>query len=119
MEEYRSGGQEREQANEFEPTILRQENGQISSKGINADSGDILANPNNTGCKEQREQFTNGTELFTPKCSSWWEAEPGMGRVVDGLPGRVDRLKGLGNAIVPQVAFELFKAVESVHRHGA
>ncbi len=72
-----------------------------------------------TGCKEQRESITDGAELFAPKCSSWWEVEPGVGRVVDGLPNRVDRLKGLGNAIVPQVAFELFKALESIHRHGA
>ena len=82
-------------------------------------SGFISTNTNNTGCEEQREQFTDGTKQFAPKCSSWWETEPGMGRVVDGLSGRVDRLKGLGNAIVPQVAFEIFKGLESVHRHGA
>lgn len=33
-----------------------------------------------------------------------WELEPAVGRVVDGFPNRVDRLKGLGNAVVPQVA---------------
>lgn len=85
----------------------------------NSNNGRLLSNTNNTGCEEQREQVANGEKFFAPKCSSWWETEPGVGRVVDGLPGRVDRLKGLGNAIVPQVAFELFKAVESVHRHGA
>jgi DNA (cytosine-5)-methyltransferase 1 len=36
--------------------------------------------------------------------SGWWETEPDVGRVADGLPGRVDRLRGLGNAIVPQIA---------------
>ncbi len=36
--------------------------------------------------------------------SDWWAAEPNVGRVVDGLPQRVDRLRGLGNAIVPQIA---------------
>ena len=34
----------------------------------------------------------------------WWKTEPGMGRVADGIPARVDRLKCLGNAVVPQVA---------------
>ncbi len=34
----------------------------------------------------------------------WWEVEPNVGRVADGIPDRVDRLKGLGNAVVPQVA---------------
>ena len=33
-----------------------------------------------------------------------WQAEPGVGRVADGISNRVDRLKGLGNAVVPQVA---------------
>lgn len=79
----------------------------------------VFPNTNNTGCKEQRQSITDGTELFTPKCSSWWETEPGVGRVVDGLPGRVDRLKGLGNAIVPQVAYEIFSAIGAVSRHGA
>jgi len=80
-------------------------------------SGFISTNPHDTGCKEQREPITNGTKLFAPKCNSWWETQPGMGRVVDGLSGRVDRLKGLGNAIVPQIALEIFKAVQGVSRH--
>ena len=41
--------------------------------------------------------------------SSYWETEPAVGRVVDGIPNRVDRLKGLGNAIVPQVAYEIIR----------
>ena len=82
-------------------------------------SSSFFTNTNNTGCEEQRQPITDGSELFTPKCSSWWQAEPGVGRVVDGLPGRVDRLKGLGNAIVPQVAYEIFSAIGAVSRHGA
>ena len=33
-----------------------------------------------------------------------WQTEPNVGRVANGVPNRVDRLKGLGNAVVPQVA---------------
>jgi len=32
-----------------------------------------------------------------------WSPEPRVGRVADGVPNRVDRIKGLGNAVVPQL----------------
>ena len=41
-----------------------------------------------------------------------WCFEPDVGRVANGIPRRVDRLKGLGNAIVPQVAEVIFRAIE-------
>lgn len=43
----------------------------------------------------------------------YWDREPeGVPRVATGVKDRVNRLKGLGNAIVPQVAFQIFKAIE-------
>jgi DNA (cytosine-5)-methyltransferase 1 len=36
--------------------------------------------------------------------SDWWATEPDFCRVAHGVPARVDRLRGLGNAVVPQVA---------------
>ena len=40
-----------------------------------------------------------------------WPPEPGLRRVDDGLPARVDRLKALGNAIVPANAAMLGRAI--------
>ena len=37
----------------------------------------------------------------------WWATEPSVGRVAHGIPRRMDRLKGLGNAIVPQIAMQI------------
>jgi DNA (cytosine-5)-methyltransferase 1 len=34
----------------------------------------------------------------------WWAVEPDVGRVAHGVPARVDRLRSLGNALVPQIA---------------
>ncbi len=36
--------------------------------------------------------------------SDWWASEPGVGRVAHDVPGRVDRCRVLGNAVVPIVA---------------
>jgi DNA (cytosine-5)-methyltransferase 1 len=41
----------------------------------------------------------------------WWAVEPDVGRVAHGVPARVDRLKGLGNAIVPQCAAYVLRKV--------
>jgi len=43
-----------------------------------------------------------------------WPLEPELGRVANGIPNRTHRIKGLGNAIVPQVAFEIFSHLEAL-----
>jgi DNA (cytosine-5)-methyltransferase 1 len=64
--------------------------------------------PINTAEAKNRQavKFESGSS------SDQWGTEPSMGRVANGIPNRVDRLKGLGNAIVPQVAYQIFKAIE-------
>lgn len=41
--------------------------------------------------------------------NQWWASEPNVGRVVNGTPFRVDRIKAIGNGVVPlqvKTAFE-------------
>jgi len=42
----------------------------------------------------------------------WWAVEPNVRRVAHGIPKRVDRIKGLGNAIVPQIAMNIGLAIK-------
>ena len=44
-----------------------------------------------------------------------WEVEPDVGRVAHGIPSRVDRLRGLGNAVVPQVAEVVGRLIMEAH----
>ena len=48
----------------------------------------------------------NGTEH-----QGWWSTEPNVGRVANGVSGRVYRLRALGNSIVPQIATEIGHAI--------
>ena len=43
--------------------------------------------------------------------SNIWESEPNVGRVAHGVSKRMDRIKGLGNSIVPQLAYILFQSI--------
>ena len=49
-----------------------------------------------------RDNYFRGTEGYAGR--EWWQTEPDVGRVANGISSRVDRLRGLGNAVVPQVA---------------
>ena len=53
------------------------------------------------------------TEYVT---GEWWPAEPGVCRVVDGVPNRVDRLKCLGNAVAPPQFYPVFQAIADIER---
>jgi DNA (cytosine-5)-methyltransferase 1 len=71
----------------------------------------ILAHAEGTRCRARRRERGDADPLARarqdrprPDRRSWWADEPRVGRVVYGLPDRVDRIRGLGNAVVPQVA---------------
>ena len=86
MEEHRGSGQGRESPNPPQPEVLRQEDGAGGTEGIATNSG---------------------------RPEEWWEVEPSVGRLVDGLPNRIPQLRSLGNAIVPQIAKEIGEAIHA------
>ena len=57
------------------------------------------------GIQSQSRYFTNGRRegWRWDGETDWWAVEPDVGRVAHGVPGRMDRLKALGNAVVPQM----------------
>jgi len=60
--------------------------------------------------KESRESVGTSADQ-----SHLWTVEPAVGRVANGIPRRVDRLKGLGNAIVPQIAMRIGQTIKAVN----
>ena len=89
--------------------------GSSSSKGTTdvADTEGSLGNDIQTiaGDGESETQEVSGDGSRVRGESAWWNFEPCVGRVVNGVRGRVHRLKGLGNAIVPQIAEEIGRAI--------
>ena len=96
--------------------------GQWSDEGHRlADTSENVADTNNSGCQEQWWGEPAQSQYQAAKCGDWWSVEPPVGRVAHGIPKRVDRLKGLGNAIVPQIAMQIgltIKAVEDEQTKG-
>ena len=95
------------------------------------------AKPNNYGIKEyvantksqriqglrsggEQKSFPHEKPLLSMRPSegkrqSNWEIEPDVDRVVDGIPNRSHRLKGLGNAVVPQIPELIGRAIMESH----
>jgi DNA (cytosine-5)-methyltransferase 1 len=69
---------------------------------------------------QARDCQCEGARIFTRRAfaggslaagAEQWAIEPDMGRVAYGIPPQVDRLSGLGNSIVPQVAEWIFRRI--------
>ena len=88
--------------------------------------GEVMANAEQSGrqgwvqggANEKRKDFQGHSGCCcTARRESGeavWPIEPRVGRLAHGIPDRVAKLKGLGNAIVPQVASEIIRCINQV-----
>lgn len=98
-----------EETSEWKPCRTDCNVSDSSDKGNVRRNGEHGANEEagSTGCN-------NGGGTQEDDCGEWWGVEPGIRRVADGVPYRVDRLKALGNAQVPLVAAAAFKVLKNI-----
>lgn len=80
----------------------------------NADSQRLQRQSKPKRSRQKRQQQIGDEGLPWGK-SKFWKPEPSVGRVANGVPGRVHRLKQLGNSIVPQVAARILWAIKEAH----
>ena len=79
-----------------------------------------VSNAYSAGLEERRRSKSVRKKLPAVKCSSKrvsannWTAEPSVGRVANGIPSRVDRIKSLGNAVVPQIVEIIGRAIMEI-----
>tara|TARA_R100000008_G_scaffold79410_1_gene61072 strand:- start:425 stop:1567 length:1143 start_codon:yes stop_codon:yes gene_type:complete len=67
----------------------------------------------------QTEEGQDNADRGSKEQYTWWQTESSIRGVPDGISygldkGRVGRIKALGNSIVPQIAYQLFKSIVKV-----
>lgn len=77
-----------------------------SSKGFQDGSGKKMPEEQDAERYYSRRGEPDGTRQ--------WAVEPNVGRVAHGIPNRVDRIKCLGNAVVPQQFYPIFRAIVEI-----
>ena len=79
---------------------IKKENGNLANS-----SDERLQGYRNKGINDESiEQKGLTWSSIIGRCRNWWETEPNVGRVADGVVARVDRLKAIGNGQVPLCA---------------
>jgi len=71
----------------------------------------MAADTDASGRQQQRRASSAPPRDPAAECGGWWQAEPAVGRVVDGMAARVDRLRALGGGQVPAVARFAWRAL--------
>lgn len=82
--------------------------------GAHVSDADVAGQQQHTqldGYTLSAEQGARGHDSDRRSCPSWWSSESGIQRVADGVPGRVDRLRAIGNAVVPQIPEIIGRAI--------
>lgn len=79
--------------------------------------GSSLVNSESIGRNESRTEHEIWSGRETPSGAGWWATEPDVGRVANGIPARVDRVRALGNAVVPLQAREAFERLMGLKRY--
>jgi DNA (cytosine-5)-methyltransferase 1 len=84
--------------------------------GVNPDSDSQYFKERRSEYKLQQES-KEGTFGWSNPFTIWdeWTVEPPLCGVDARVPKRMDRIKGLGNAIVPQLAFIILQAIKNIH----
>lgn len=81
-----------------------------------ADNGEeeSLANSPGIGSRKRAIKDQGPRRQDNSLRKGWWKTEPDVDRVVDGFPTRVDRVRSLGNAIIPQIAEIIATGIKEV-----
>ena len=104
-----SGSIGRDGERELEESIRSSETASITGS---SEASETISNSNSEGLEGQWKVSSRiSKELKDPSYSCWWATEPDVGRVAHGIPNRVDRLKQLGNAVVPQIPELIGRAI--------
>ena len=83
------------------------------------------------GCEDLAHSAGRSEQRSSPQCNERkleesirrndpdsydWSIEPPLGRVAHGVPHQVDRLRCLGNAVVPQQVYPILKGIAEIEK---